>query len=475
MSRPREKELDIARSFKGSKDDRPIKKVLVANRGEIAVRIIRTLKDMGIKSVAVFSSADKDSLHATIADEAICIGPASVKDSYLNKIQIINAALVTGADAIHPGFGFLSENHGFARMCEVYNIKFIGPTSKVMAMMGDKEVSKRMMKEAGVPVVEGSDGVVESLEEAREVLERLGLPVIIKARSGGGGKGMRLVEDMDDLKRQFDSARKEAQNAFGDSGVYIEKYIKSPRHIEVQLMADEHGNVIHLGARDCSLQMNHQKVIEEAPPEGVDQETLDRLYETSVRAAKSVSYTSVGTIEYLLDRDGSYYFMEMNTRIQVEHPITEMVTGIDIVRDQVLIACGERLAYKQEDILIRGHAIECRINAYDSDNNFLPSVGKIQALNMPGGYGVRVDSAIYQGYEVLPFYDSMLAKVISYGRDRKEAIRIMNRALEEFVVEGVKTNIGFNLKLINDPVFIENKYDTSYLERSIDDTRPLQK
>lgn len=474
MSRPREKELDIARSFKGSKDDRPIKKVLVANRGEIAVRIIRTLKDMGIKSVAVFSSADKDSLHATIADEAICIGPASVKDSYLNKIQIINAALVTGADAIHPGFGFLSENHGFARMCEVYNIKFIGPTSKVMAMMGDKEVSKRMMKEAGVPVVEGSDGVVESLEEAREVLERLGLPVIIKARSGGGGKGMRLVEDMDDLKRQFDSARKEAQNAFGDSGVYIEKYIKSPRHIEVQLMADEHGNVIHLGARDCSLQMNHQKVIEEAPPEGVDQETLDRLYETSVRAAKSVSYTSVGTIEYLLDQDGSYYFMEMNTRIQVEHPITEMVTGIDIVRDQVLIACGERLAYKQEDILIRGHAIECRINAYDSDNNFLPSVGKIQALNMPGGYGVRVDSAIYQGYEVLPFYDSMLAKVISYGRDRKEAIRIMNRALEEFVVEGVKTNIGFNLKLINDPVFIENKYDTSYLERSIDDTRPLQ-
>lgn len=473
MSRPREKELDIARSFKGSKDDRPIKKVLVANRGEIAVRIIRTLKDMGIKSVAVFSSADKDSLHATIADEAICIGPASVKDSYLNKIQIINAALVTGADAIHPGFGFLSENHGFARMCEVYNIKFIGPTSKVMAMMGDKEVSKRMMKEAGVPVVEGSDGVVESLEEAREVLERLGLPVIIKARSGGGGKGMRLVEDMDDLKRQFDSARKEAQNAFGDSGVYIEKYIKSPRHIEVQLMADEHGNVIHLGARDCSLQMNHQKVIEEAPPEGVDQETLDRLYETSVRAAKSVSYTSVGTIEYLLDQDGSYYFMEMNTRIQVEHPITEMVTGIDIVRDQVLIACGERLAYKQEDILIRGHAIECRINAYDSDNNFLPSVGKIQALNIPGGYGVRVDSAIYQGYEVLPFYDSMLAKVISYGRDRKEAIRIMNRALEEFVVEGVKTNIGFNLKLINDPVFIENKYDTSYLERSIDDTRPL--
>lgn len=473
MSRPREKELDIARSFKGSKDDRPIKKVLVANRGEIAVRIIRTLKDMGIKSVAVFSSADKDSLHATIADEAICIGPASVKDSYLNKIQIINAALVTGADAIHPGFGFLSENHGFARMCEVYNIKFIGPTSKVMAMMGDKEVSKRMMKEAGAPVVEGSDGVVESLEEAREVLERLGLPVIIKARSGGGGKGMRLVEDMDDLKRQFDSARKEAQNAFGDSGVYIEKYIKSPRHIEVQLMADEHGNVIHLGARDCSLQMNHQKVIEEAPPEGVDQETLDRLYETSVRAAKSVSYTSVGTIEYLLDQDGSYYFMEMNTRIQVEHPITEMVTGIDIVRDQVLIACGERLAYKQEDILIRGHAIECRINAYDSDNNFLPSVGKIQALNMPGGYGVRVDSAIYQGYDVLPFYDSMLAKVISYGRDRKEAIRIMNRALEEFVVDGVKTNIGFNLKLINDPVFIENKYDTSYLERSIDDTRPL--
>ena len=474
MSRPKERELDVARSFKPAREGiRPIKKVLVANRGEIAVRIIRTLKDMGIKSVAIFSNADKDSLHATIADEAICIGPASVKDSYLNKIQIINAALVTGADAIHPGFGFLSENPGFARMCEVYNIKFIGPTSRVMAMMGDKEVSKKMMKEAGVPVVEGSDGVVENLEEAKEVLERLGLPVIIKSMSGGGGKGMRLVEDMDDLKRQFDSARKEAQNAFGDPGVYIEKFIRSPRHIEVQLMADEHGNVIHLGARDCSLQMNHQKVIEEAPPEGVDQAILNQLYDTSIRAAKSVSYTSVGTIEYLLDQDGSYYFMEMNTRIQVEHPITEMVTGIDIVRDQVLIACGERLAYKQEDILIRGHAIECRINAYDSDNNFLPSVGKIQALNMPGGYGVRVDSAIYQGYEVLPFYDSMLAKVISYGKNRAEAIKIMNRALEEFVVEGVKTNIGFNLKLINDPVFIENKYDTSYLERSIDDTRSL--
>ena len=474
MSRPKERELDVARSFKPAREGiRPIKKVLVANRGEIAVRIIRTLKDMGIKSVAIFSNADKDSLHATIADEAICIGPASVKDSYLNKIQIINAALVTGADAIHPGFGFLSENPGFARMCEVYNIKFIGPTSRVMAMMGDKEVSKRMMKEAGVPVVEGSDGIVENLEEAKEVLERLGLPVIIKARSGGGGKGMRLVEDMDDLKRQFDSARKEAQNAFGDQGVYIEKFIRSPRHIEVQLMADEHGNVVHLGARDCSLQMNHQKVIEEAPPEGVDQTILNQLYDTSIRAAKSVSYTSVGTIEYLLDQDGSYYFMEMNTRIQVEHPITEMITGIDIVRDQVLIACGERLAYKQEDILIRGHAIECRINAYDSDNNFLPSVGKIQALNMPGGYGVRVDSAIYQGYQVLPFYDSMLAKVISYGKNRAEAIKIMNRALEEFVVEGVKTNIGFNLKLINDPVFIENKYDTSYLERSIDDTRSL--
>ncbi|WP_449024969.1 acetyl-CoA carboxylase biotin carboxylase subunit [Peptostreptococcus stomatis] len=474
MSRPKERELDVDRSFKPAREGlRPIKKVLVANRGEIAVRIIRTLKDMGIKSVAIFSNADKDSLHATIADEAICIGPASVKDSYLNKIQIINAALVTGADAIHPGFGFLSENPGFARMCEVYNIKFIGPTSRVMAMMGDKEVSKRMMKEAGVPVVEGYDGVVENLEEAKEVLERLGLPVIIKARSGGGGKGMRLVEDMDDLKRQFDSARKEAQNAFGDPGVYIEKFIRSPRHIEVQLMADEHGNVIHLGARDCSLQMNHQKVIEEAPPEGVDQAILNQLYDTSIRAAKSVSYTSVGTIEYLLDQDGSYYFMEMNTRIQVEHPITEMITGIDIVRDQVLIACGVRLVYKQEDILIRGHAIECRINAYDSDNNFLPSVGKIQALNMPGGYGVRVDSAIYQGYEVLPFYDSMLAKVISYGKNRAEAIKIMNRALEEFVVEGVKTNIGFNLKLINDPVFIENKYDTSYLERSIDDTRSL--
>lgn len=443
---------------------RPIKKVLVANRGEIAVRIIRTLKDMGIRSVAIFSDADRDSLHVQIADESICIGPKNVKDSYLNKVQIINAALVTGADAIHPGFGFLSENSSFAKLCEIYEIKFIGPSSRLISLMGDKEEAKRLMKEAGLPVVEGSETVVENIELAKIICEQIGYPIIIKARSGGGGKGMRLVREGQDLESAFMSARKEAENAFGDKEVYIEKYIDDPRHIEVQILADEHGNVVHLGSRDCSIQMNHQKIIEEAPATSIRDETMNYLYDMATRAAKYVGYTNAGTIEFLVDKDGKAYLMEMNTRIQVEHPVTEMITGIDIIREQINIASMEKLAYEQKDITFTGHAIECRINAYDEDNNFMPSVGRIEGLNIPGGYGVRIDSSIYQGYMVLPFYDSMLVKLIAYGKDRKNAIDIMKRALDEFVIDGIKTNIGFNKEIMRDEVFVANEHTTSYLQ-----------
>lgn len=439
-----------------------IKKVLVANRGEIAVRIIRTLKDMGIQSVAIFSEADRESLHARIADECICVGPKNVKDSYLNKIQIINAALVTGVDAIHPGFGFLSENHSFARLCEIYNIKFIGPSSRLIELLGDKDVAKRTMHSFGIPVILGSDGIVESAKDARAVCEEIGLPVILKARSGGGGKGMRIISSYEELELAFSSARKEAENAFGDGGLYIEKYIRNPRHIEVQIMADEFGNVIHLGARDCSIQMNHQKVIEEAPPTAIREDIIQKLYDYSILAAKKIGYSNVGTIEYLVSGD-EVYFMEMNTRIQVEHPVTEMITGVDIVREQIEIASQKKLRYAQEDIVFRGHSIECRVNAYDCENGFTPSVGTISGLNIPGGYGVRIDSSIYQGYEVLPFYDSMLAKVITFSACRDESIKIMKRALDEFIVDGVKTNIAFNKRIMEDENFIQNDYSTSYL------------
>ncbi|MDY5436678.1 acetyl-CoA carboxylase biotin carboxylase subunit [Peptostreptococcus porci] len=442
---------------------RKFNKVLVANRGEIAVRIIRTLKDMGIKSVAIFSDVDRESLHTRIADESICIGPRNAKESYLNKVQILNAAIVTGADAIHPCFGFLSENSSFAKMCEIYNIKFIGPTSKVMEKMGNKDISKKIMKEAGIPVVPGSDGVVDSLETAKAEARNIGYPVIIKARSGGGGKGMRVVKDEEDFNLSFQSAKKEAENAFGDGGLYIEKYIESPRHIEVQILADELGNVVHLSGRDCTIQMNHQKVIEEAPPTAISQDLLEELYDISIKAAKAVGYTNAGTIEYLVSSDDKIYFMEMNTRIQVEHPVTEMITGIDIVKEQINIASGNKLEFTQEDIEIKGHSLECRINAYDSENGFLPSSGVIEALNLPGGYGVRIDSSIYQGYNVLPFYDSMLAKIISFGKDREDSINIMLRALDEFVIEGVKTNINFNKKILTDKNFLSNDFSTNFL------------
>jgi|SRR3712207_4885432 len=443
---------------------RTIKKVLVANRGEIAIRVMRTLRDMGIRSVAIFSDVDRNSLHVQMADESICIGPRSVKDSYLNKVQIINAALVTGADAIHPGFGFLSENESFARLCEIYDIKFIGPSSKLIGLLGDKEEAKRVMKAAGLPTIEGSDSVVESLEVAREVCDKIKYPVIIKARSGGGGKGMRMVKSECELESAFISARKEAENSFGDKEVYIEKFIEEPRHIEVQILADEHGNVVHLGSRDCSIQMNHQKVIEEAPATSISQTISEYIYEMSVRAARHLGYTNAGTIEFLVDKNSNVYFMEMNTRIQVEHPVTELITGIDIVRAQVEIAGQEKLKFSQEDINFNGHSIECRINAYDEDRNFIPSVGTIEAINIPGGFGVRIDSAIYQGYEVLPFYDSMLAKVVVHGGDRKNAINIMKRALGEMVIDGIKTNINFNRKIMNDEVFVDNTHTTGFLE-----------
>ncbi len=444
-----------------------IKKVLIANRGEIAVRVARSLRDMGIKSVAIFSEVDKEALHTRIADECICIGPKNTKDSYLNKIQIINAAIVTGSDAIHPGFGFLSEDSTFAKLCEIYNIKFIGPNSKVIALMGNKDVSKKMMESIGIPVIPGSEGIVDTVDMAKDISKKIGYPIIMKARAGGGGKGMRVVNSEEDIESNFKSAKKEAENAFGDDRVYIEKYIDKPRHIEVQILADEFGNIIHLGARDCSIQMKHQKVIEEAPATVISNEILESLYEISIKAAKYVGYTNAGTIEFLVSKNNEIYFMEMNTRIQVEHPVTEMITGIDIVKEQIKIASKKSLSFKQEDIKINGCAIECRINAYDSDKNFMPSVGKISALNIPGGYGVRVDSAIYQGCDVLPFYDSMLAKVIAFAETREEAIRIMERALEEFIVEGVKTNIEFNKKIMKDIDYIQNNYSTSFLEEKM--------
>lgn len=444
---------------------RKFNKVLVANRGEIAVRIIRTLKDMGIKSVAIFSDVDRESLHTRIADESICIGPRNAKESYLNKVQILNAAIVTGADAIHPGFGFLSENSSFAKMCEIYNIKFIGPTSKVMEKMGNKDISKKIMKEAGIPVVPGSDGVVDSLEAAKAEARNIGYPVIIKARSGGGGKGMRVVKDEEDFNLSFQSAKKEAENAFGDGGLYIEKYIESPRHIEVQILADELGNVVHLSGRDCTIQMNHQKVIEEAPPTAISQDLLEELYDISIKAAKAVGYTNAGTIEYLVSSDDKIYFMEMNTRIQVEHPVTELETGIDIVKEQLKIAAGEKLSLSQKDVILQGHSIECRINAEDPEKNFRPCPGKIDKLILPGGNGVRIDTAIYQGYTIPMSYDSMLAKLIVHANTRQEAINKMKEALEECEIEGISTNVNFLKKVISNENFKKGKFDTSFIEK----------
>ncbi|MGT2753622.1 acetyl-CoA carboxylase biotin carboxylase subunit [Streptococcus ovis] len=440
-------------------------KLLIANRGEIAVRIIRAARELGISTVAVYSEADQNALHTMLADEAVCIGPARSADSYLNMNTIISAAIVTGAQAIHPGFGFLSENSKFATLCEEVGIKFIGPSSKVMDTMGDKINARAEMIKAKVPVIPGSDGEVYTADEAVAVAEKIGYPVMLKASAGGGGKGIRKVERPEDLLTAFENASSEAQAAFGNGAMYMERVVYPARHIEVQILADQHGHVIHLGERDCSLQRNNQKVLEEAPSIAIGQTLRERIGQAAVRAAQSVGYENAGTIEFLLDEaKGGFYFMEMNTRVQVEHPVTEFVTGVDIVKEQIRIAAGEVLEIKQEDIQIEGHAIECRINAENPAFNFAPSPGTIESLYLPsGGVGVRVDSAMYTGYTIPPYYDSMIAKVIVHGKNRFEALMKMQRALYELEIEGVTTNVDFQWELISDPRVVAGDYDTAYL------------
>lgn len=441
------------------------KKILIANRGEIAVRIIRACHEMGIQTVAVYSEADKTALHTQMADEAVCIGPAKSKDSYLNMQNILSATVLMGAEAIHPGYGFLSENSKFAQMCEECNIKYIGPSSENIDNMGNKLKAREIMIKAGVPVVPGSGGSVDSEIDAISSAEKIGYPVMIKASAGGGGRGIRVVTKVEDLIPAYNTAKAESKTAFGDDTMYMEKFIEEPRHIEFQILADEHGNVVHLGERDCSVQRRNQKVIEEAPGAAMTQELRKQMGEVAIKAAKSINYKNAGTIEFLLDKHGKYYFMEMNTRIQVEHPITEMITGVDLVKEQIKIASGQVLSYKQEDIKIQGHAIECRINAENPYRNFMPCPGEIKLLHLPGGNGVRIDSAAYQGYKIPPTYDSMIGKLIVHGRDRNEALCKMRRALGEFIIEGVDTNIDFQFKIINNENFIKGKFDTSFINK----------
>ncbi|HFI0449464.1 TPA: acetyl-CoA carboxylase biotin carboxylase subunit [Streptococcus suis] len=440
-------------------------KILIANRGEIAVRIIRAARELGIATVAVYSEADKEALHTMLADEAICIGPARSTDSYLNMQAVISAAVVTGAQAIHPGFGFLSENSKFATLCEEVGIKFIGPSGTVMDTMGDKINARAEMIKAQVPVIPGSDGEVLTSQEALEIAEKIGYPVMLKASAGGGGKGIRKVEKAEDLVPAFESASSEAKAAFGNGAMYMERVVYPARHIEVQILADQHGHIIHLGERDCSLQRNNQKVLEEAPSIAIGQTMRDRIGQAAVRAAQSVGYENAGTIEFLLDEaKGEFYFMEMNTRVQVEHPVTEFVTGVDIVKEQIKIAAGQELSVCQEDVQITGHAIECRINAENPAFNFAPSPGKISNLYLPsGGVGLRVDSAVYPGYTIPPYYDSMIAKVIVHGENRFEALMKMQRALYELEIDGVVTNTDFQLDLISDKRVVAGDYDTAYL------------
>ncbi len=442
------------------------KKVLIANRGEIAVRIIRACRELGVRTVAVFSEPDRDSLHAMIADEAICIGPAKSADSYLNIKAILAACELTGAEAVHPGFGFLSENAGFARMCARCGVTFIGPSPEAMTLMGDKATAKQTMKKAGVPVVPGSDGLIESVEEAKALAEEIGYPVMVKASAGGGGRGIRRVDRPEDLEDAIVNAKQEAKSFFGDDGVYLEKFIVDPRHVEIQLLADKYGNTVYLGERDCSLQRRNQKMVEECPSPIMTPELRARMGEAAVRAAKACGYENAGTVEFLLS-GGQFYFMEMNTRIQVEHPVTEFVTGVDLVKMQIRIAAGEELPFKQEDIRLTGHAIECRINAENPAQGFRPSPGRITALHMPGGPGIRIDTAVYSGYEITPYYDSMIAKLIAYAPTREEALKKMNWALAEFLVEGVDTNIDFQLKLLRDPDVEDGNYDIGFLGRNL--------
>lgn len=439
-------------------------KILIANRGEIAIRIIRTCKSLGIKTVAVYSEIDKNALHTKLADESICIGPAKSKDSYLNMNRIITAAQLTNADAIHPGFGFLSENSKFVDLCKENNITFIGPSSEVIDLMGNKSNAKNTMIKAGVPVVPGTEDPVYDAEIGKRLADEMGYPVIVKASSGGGGKGMRIIENSTEFIEGFNVAQGESVNAFADNTMYIEKYIRNPRHIEVQILADKYGNVVHLGERDCSIQRLHQKMIEESPSPAIGDELRKVLGETAVKAAKAAHYENAGTVEFLLDENGDYYFIEMNTRIQVEHPVTEMVTGIDLIKQQILIAAGQKLAYTQDDIQIKGHAIECRINAENTLKNFMPAPGKINAIHFPGGFDVRVDTALYAGYVLPATYDSMIAKVIVHGSNRKEAIEKMKAALDELVISGVETNANFQYSIMNNPTYVNGEATTGFIK-----------
>jgi acetyl-CoA carboxylase biotin carboxylase subunit len=443
------------------------KKILIANRGEIALRVIRACRELEIETVAVFSEGDRDALHVKAADEAVCVGPVASAKSYLNIPNIISAAELTGVDAIHPGYGFLSENARFAEICESCGIKFIGPSPQAIEIMGDKAKARKTMIESGVPVVPGSKDIIKDEASVAKTAESIGYPVLIKASAGGGGKGMRVAQNSKELFSSIQAAQSEAQAAFGNSEVYLEKYIEEPRHIEIQILGDQYGNVVHLGERDCSLQRRHQKLLEEAPSSALTPELREKMGAVAVKAAKSANYSSVGTIEFLLDRHGNFYFIEMNTRIQVEHPVTELVTGLDLVKEQIRLASGEPLGYTQEDVNIRGWAIECRINAEDPDKNFMPSPGLIKIYHAPGGPGVRVDSAAYQGYTVSPYYDSMVGKLIVWGATRQEAILRMKRALEEFVIEGIHTTIPFHLKVLDNAFYRRGEVYTNFIQRRI--------
>lgn len=443
------------------------KKVLIANRGEIALRIIRACREMEIETVAVFSEGDREALHVKAADAAVCIGPAASAKSYLNIPNIISAAELMGVDAIHPGYGFLSENARFAEICESCGITFIGPSPEAIENMGDKAKARKTMIEAGVPVVPGSKDIIKDEEMAATTAEAIGYPVLIKASAGGGGKGMRVAQNAKELSKALQAAQSEAQAAFGNSEVYLEKYVEEPRHIEIQILGDKYGNVVHLGERDCSLQRRHQKLLEEAPSSAMTPKLRAQMGSVAVKAAKSANYANAGTIEFLLDRHGNFYFIEMNTRIQVEHPVTEMITGLDLVKEQIRLAAGEPLGYTQEDIQIRGWAIECRINAENPDKNFMPSPGTINIYHAPGGPGVRVDSSAYQGYAVPPFYDSMVGKLIVWGATRQEAINRMKRALEEFVIEGIHTTIPFHLKVLDNAFYRRGEVYTNFIQRRI--------
>lgn len=442
-------------------------KILIANRGEIALRIIRACKELGIRTVAVYSEADRQSLHVRFADETICIGQPASNKSYLNIPAIISAAEITDVDAIHPGYGFLAENPHFAEICESCNIKFIGPTAENIRLMGDKMNARNTMQKAGLPIIPGSTGIIKNKDEAVKVAKKIGYPVIIKASAGGGGKGMRICHNDITLAASFMTAQSEAEANFGNPAVYIEKYLEKPRHIEIQILADNHGHVLHLGERDCSIQRRHQKLLEESPSSAVDAKLRKRLGELAVKAAKAVNYTNLGTMEFLLDKHNNYYFMEMNTRIQVEHPVTELVTGIDLIKEQINVSSGGKLKIRQDDIKFKGAAIECRINAEDYENNFMPSPGKIEMLNLPGGPGVRVDTHIYPGYEIPPYYDSLIAKLIVHGNNREEAIRIMRRALNEFIIGPIKSTVNFHIRLLDNPIFLKGDISTHLVQEML--------